>query len=126
LGFAVGGLLVGYYRGKAFLFSMAGIGLLCLIIFPQVIPDSITARMGDLVGNTEQSESWAPKEESLDKSSSTRIDMWMGALKMMEESPFFGKGFKSFEYPVCICTSVLKWERRRCCCLFFFYTICFR
>jgi len=92
---AAGGLLAGYYRGKAFLISIGALAIIFVMVFPQIIPDSITARMGNLVGGEAATMS-APEEENLDKSSSTRIDMWKGAMRMMAESPLLGKGFKSF------------------------------
>jgi len=95
LGMAAGGLLAGYYRGKGFLISIGTLAVVFVLIFPQIIPDSITARMGNLIGGDSATLS-APEEENLDKSSSTRIDMWKGAVKMMAESPLLGKGFKSF------------------------------
>ena len=94
---AAGGFLVGYYRGKFFLMGLAVFSILVVLIFPSVIPESISARMGGLVGG-EAASSSAPEEEKLDKSSSTRFVMWEAAGQMMIESPILGKGFKSFQF----------------------------
>lgn len=94
---AAGGLLVGYYRGKAFLSGFAVLSICIVIAFPSVIPESISARMGGLIGG-ETAASSAPEEEKLDKSSSTRFVMWEAAGQMMMESPILGKGFKSFPF----------------------------
>lgn len=94
---AIGGLLAGYYRGKAFLMGIAVFSICVVIAFPSVIPESISARMGGLVGS-ESAATSAPEEEKLDKSSSTRFVMWEAAGQMMIESPILGKGFKSFQF----------------------------
>ena len=94
---AAGGFLVGYYRGKFFLMGLAAFAFLVVLLFPSVIPESISARMGGLVGG-EAASSSAPEEEKLDKSSSTRFVMWEAAGQMMIESPILGKGFKSFQF----------------------------
>ncbi|MDB4223123.1 O-antigen ligase family protein, partial [Granulosicoccus sp.] len=94
---ALGGLLVGYYRGKAFLMGVAVFAICVVAAFPAVIPESISARMGGLIGSEEAATS-APEEEKLDKSSSTRFVMWEAAGQMMIESPVLGKGFKGFQF----------------------------
>lgn len=97
LAIAAGGLLAGYYRGKAFLAGIAVFSICVVLVFPSVIPDSITARMGGLLG-ADSAVSLAPEEDKLDKSSSTRFIMWEAAGQMMKESPILGKGFKSFPF----------------------------
>jgi hypothetical protein len=94
---AAGGLLAGYYRGKLFLMGIAVMSICVVIAFPAVIPESISARMGGLIGGDAASSS-APEEEKLDKSSSTRFVMWEAAGQMTLESPLLGKGFKSFQF----------------------------
>jgi hypothetical protein len=94
---AIGGLLVGYYRGKAFLMGIAVLSICVVFAFPSVIPESISARMGGLV-NSDSAVTSAPEEEKLDKSSSTRFAMWEAAGQMMIESPILGKGFKGFQF----------------------------
>jgi putative inorganic carbon (HCO3(-)) transporter len=94
---AAGGFLVGYYRGKLFLLAAVILSICVVIAFPSVVPGSIAARMGGLVG-VESAASSAPEEEKLDKSSSARFIMWQAAGQMMMESPILGKGFKGFPF----------------------------
>jgi putative inorganic carbon (HCO3(-)) transporter len=94
---AVGGFIVGYYRGKMFLVAAVVLAICVVVAFPSVIPASISARMGDLV-DAKSAASSAPEEEKLDKSSSTRFVMWEAAGQMMIESPILGKGFKGFPF----------------------------
>ncbi len=96
LAIAAGGMLAGYYRGKVFLGMIGVLGICTLLLFPSVIPQSLMDRMGGLIGGGQEIS--APKEETIDKSSSTRIDMWKAAGKMMAESPILGKGFKGFQF----------------------------
>jgi len=94
LAMAAGGFLAGYYRGKGFLISMGTLAVCLVLVFPQIIPASISARMGPLMGGQEVEV--VQPEEKIDKSGQTRLDMWKGAMRMMAESPILGKGFKSF------------------------------
>ncbi|MFK8075906.1 MAG: O-antigen ligase family protein [Granulosicoccus sp.] len=96
LAIAAGGLLAGYYRGKVFLGMIGVLGVCAVLLFPSIIPQSLVDRMGGLIGG--EQEISVPKEEAIDKSSSTRIDMWKAAGKMMAESPVLGKGFKGFAF----------------------------
>ena len=96
LAFAAGGMLAGYYRGKVFVGMIGVLGVCTLLLFPSIIPQSLMDRMGGLIGGGQEIS--APKEETIDKSSSTRIDMWKAAGKMMAESPILGKGFKGFQF----------------------------
>lgn len=93
--FAVGALMAGWFKGKAFLAMWLAVALVFLAAFPSIIPDSIMARMDSLI--SEESSS-APTEEKLDKSSSTRLIMWRAAGVMILEDPILGKGFKAFPY----------------------------
>jgi putative inorganic carbon (HCO3(-)) transporter len=90
LGLAFAGLMAGYIRGKAFLLVWLVAGVLLLIAMPQLIPESLVARM-------DQTEVSAGQKEELDTSSRTRLVLWNAAIKMSLESPVFGKGFKAFQ-----------------------------
>lgn len=90
LAMAAGGLVSGYFRGKAFLAFWAMIALLMLAIFPSLIPESLINRMS----STEQATSTTSQQ--LDKSSQTRLVMWEAAIEMTLEDPLLGKGFKAF------------------------------
>ena len=93
LAIVVGGFLIAWLKGKSFLAWWAGVVLTLILIFPSVIPDSILARMGTLSSGPSSA---APAEEKLDKSSLTRLILWRAGAKMIEESPWLGKGFKGF------------------------------
>jgi O-antigen ligase len=89
LGMALGGIVAGYIRGKFFLIGAAVAGLLLVIAVPQIVPESLQARMAqtsDTSGGTEK----------LDTSAQTRLILWDAALKITKRSPIFGYGFKTF------------------------------
>ena len=87
---AAGGLLLGYLRGKGFIFFWITVGLVLVLLFPSLVPESIVARMS----STEKAVSTTSQQ--LDKSSQTRLIMWEAAIEMTAESPILGKGFKAF------------------------------
>jgi putative inorganic carbon (HCO3(-)) transporter len=89
VGMALCGVVAGYVRGKLFLVGSGVLALGFLIAMPQLIPESLSARMAQTttdVGATEQ----------LDDSSQTRLILWEAAIDMTMENPVFGKGFKTF------------------------------
>ena len=90
LGVALGAVVAGYVRGKFFLIGAAVFGLLLVVVFPQIVPESLRARMGQTA-----SEGGATTE-TIDKSSQTRLILWEAALKITKKSPLFGYGFKTF------------------------------
>jgi putative inorganic carbon (HCO3(-)) transporter len=89
LGVALAGVVAGYVRGKIFVIGAAVAGLLLVIAFPEVVPESLRARMG-------QTSSESTGTEALDTSSQTRLILWDAALKMTKKSPILGYGFKTF------------------------------
>jgi O-antigen ligase len=89
LGVALAGVVAGYVRGKMFLLGAAVAGLLLVVAVPQLVPESLQARMG-------QTSTGAPGTETLDTSSQTRLILWDAAFKMTMKSPVFGYGFKTF------------------------------
>ncbi|MFK7855163.1 MAG: O-antigen ligase family protein [Granulosicoccus sp.] len=91
----IGGCMAGWFKGKLFLFSWAAFALCFFLAFPNLLPDSISARMGSLTSDESSS---ASAEDRLDKSSSTRLIMWRAAAVMISEDPIWGKGFKGFPY----------------------------
>ncbi len=92
LALALGGFMAAYFKGKGFLIFWATIALCGLLLFPQLVPESVMARMGRLIESQEATA--APVE--LDKSSQHRLILWKAALDMIQESPIQGKGFKGF------------------------------
>ena len=91
LGFAVAGIIAAYIRGKTFFVFMSIAILLTLLIFPQLIPQSIMDRFGH---TSEQN----IRLNSMDASSEDRIILWNAAVDMTIESPLLGKGFKMFQH----------------------------
>jgi len=91
LGFAVAGLVAGYVRGKLFLFVMGVLAIITLLIFPQLIPQSILDRFEHTTGQGIHS-------QQMDASSADRIILWNAAIDMTIESPLLGKGFKAFQH----------------------------
>ena len=87
---AVGGLVLGWLRGRVFLFGWAAFALVLVAIFPQVLPSSVLDRI-DQTGRSS-------RVEKLDKSSEDRLILWSAAAEMTLESPITGKGFKAFPY----------------------------
>lgn len=90
LAIAVSALLVGYLRGKAFLFSWLLVAGALVLIFPSLVPESVMARMGSTQSNV------STTTKQLDKSSQSRLVLWEAAVEMTAESPLVGKGFKAF------------------------------
>lgn len=89
LGMGLAGVVAGYLRGKVFLIAAAALGFGLLVGMPELVPESLMARMGQT-----QAESSSGGE--LDTSSQTRIILWKAAWRMSLDSPVFGWGFKSF------------------------------
>lgn len=88
--FAVGGFVIGWMRGKAFLLGWGIFALALVAMFPQVLPDSVLDRLNQTGRSS--------KVEKLDKSSEDRLILWDAAIEMTLENPFTGKGFKAFPY----------------------------
>lgn len=87
-GFVLMGLAVGFFRGKAFLAFWIISALVLALAIPEIVPESVRARLGQTKGNT--------VTKKLDKSSETRLVLWSAAGAMVAESPLLGKGFKAF------------------------------
>jgi len=90
--FAAGALFTGYLKSGKFLLAWALFAISVVAIFPQVLPQSVLARMESVTAT--QTSSAAP--EQLDRSSEVRLIMWRAASRMILENPVLGKGFKAF------------------------------
>ena len=88
IGMAAAGVAAAWVRGRLFLVAMAILAAGLLAWMPELVPESLQARMG----------STATMEggEELDASSQTRLVLWKAAVAMTLESPVLGKGFKAF------------------------------
>ena len=61
LGVALAGVVAGYVRGKMFVIGAAVAGLLLVIAFPEVVPESLRARMGQtFVQSRRDAKRWTP------------------------------------------------------------------
>ncbi len=78
-----------FVKGKKFVISGGIIGIIAIILLPELVPTSLRDRFG--LSETEEI-----KEERLDSSSETRLVLWKAAISMSLESPILGKGFKNF------------------------------
>jgi O-antigen ligase len=89
VGLALAGVAAAYVRGRLFLLFMGVLGLGMLVAMPELMPESLSARMEQLTVDSGQ-------KEELDASSQTRLILWKAAVDMTLESPVLGKGFKTF------------------------------
>jgi putative inorganic carbon (hco3(-)) transporter len=87
IGIAVAGVVAALARGRAFLLAGALLGAGLLVAMPQLVPESLSARVSTTTSTT---------DDQLDTSSQTRLVLWKAAVAMSLESPLLGKGFKSF------------------------------
>lgn len=93
IAFAAGCLFSGYLKSGRFLVFWALFAVSTVAIFPQILPESVLARLGD---STAEKVGGGATTESLDRSSEVRLIMWRAAARMILESPILGKGFKAF------------------------------
>ena len=84
MGAVVAALLL--IRGRVLFATIAVAGTLLVQVVPEVLPDSMNARM---------SQTSEPSGE-LDKSSQTRLILWNAAIAITLENPIFGTGFHTF------------------------------
>jgi len=93
LAFAAGALLAGYLKSGRFLLYWSLFSLSLVVIFPQVLPESVLVRLQSISADKTSS----AEPERLDRSSEVRLIMWRAGARMIIESPIMGKGFKAFE-----------------------------
>lgn len=86
---ACAGLIAGYLRGKFFLLVCLVAALLLLWAMPELVPESLVARMA-------QTTVQEGHRQELDASAQSRVVLWNAAIDMSLESPLLGKGFKAF------------------------------
>ena len=90
LGFLCGCIAFSYVRGIRFSILMAVLAGSILLVFPQLLPDSIVDRFSSTRSDTSY------ETGGLDKSSHSRLIIWNAAIEITKESPILGKGFKVF------------------------------
>jgi O-antigen ligase len=87
IGLAAAMAAASFVRGKLFIAGLAALLLGVVATVPEVVPQSLSARMGTIPNDP---------DAQLDKSSRTRLILWHAALEMTWESPLTGKGFGRF------------------------------
>jgi putative inorganic carbon (HCO3(-)) transporter len=82
------GVAATWIRGKLLVVAMGIAVFLTFAAMPELIPESLRARMTQTTSG----------DEELDTSSQTRVVLWKAALVMIRESPVLGKGFGAFPF----------------------------
>lgn len=98
LGFAAGILAAFFYRSKIMFLAVLAVGAV-IVANPIFLPAGIRYRMSQTAVERGPSSSLLAEgalEEGLEASASTRIKIWKGALKMIEEHPLWGVGYGAF------------------------------
>lgn len=89
IAFAAEALTASYVRSKKFLILVFA-ALACVYFFvPQLIPNSMQARIGQTYEDR-------PAGDNYDKSAEQRLILWHAGGNMIAESPLLGKGFDTF------------------------------
>jgi O-antigen ligase len=91
LAFGVGLAAITWFRGLRYVFLAVVAVIVVFTALPELIPGSLRDRMA-------QTTVQGGHAQRIDASSQTRLILWDAALEITAESPFFGKGFKSFQY----------------------------
>ena len=89
IGLGVAVVCAAFVRGRLFFFASSLALVLMVFQFPSLVPESLRERM-------EQTTSTGIQQDSLDRSSETRLLLWNAAIDMTLENPILGKGFGSF------------------------------
>lgn len=91
LAFGVALAAITWFRGLRYVFLAVVAVIVVFTALPELIPGSLRDRMA-------QTTVQGGHAQRIDASSQTRLILWDAALEITAESPFFGKGFKSFQY----------------------------
>lgn len=99
LAFAFGLYAIAFFRSKI-MFLLIVAATVLMMLNPILLPAGIRFRMGQTfnkpVSYAEAVTSADQMEDSLDGSSRSRLEIWKGALKMIQEQPIFGIGYGLF------------------------------
>lgn len=90
LAMAAGSATVMFLRSPVLLGGATGAGVVAIVLFPSLIPESIKARLA------ETSERGTPDDPQLDRSSAHRLVLWRGAFRMIGSNPVLGVGLGQF------------------------------
>jgi O-antigen ligase len=94
------GLYAILFFGKKSLFVLLLLLTMAAFMFPVLLPGGIRYRMGQTFTNQSsyaEMQAVPYSEGSLESSANTRVEVWKGALKMIQAYPFFGIGYGLFQ-----------------------------
>ncbi len=95
LAFAIGSLAACWFRHKL-LFVTAVVALVFAILNPTLLPSGIRYRMGMTIIHHDTGVVQEDITQNLEGSSASRIEIWRGALKMIQDHPWWGVGYEAF------------------------------
>jgi putative inorganic carbon (HCO3(-)) transporter len=96
LGLVAGGLVACWFRHKLLFLAAVAVGAFVLT-HPQVLPAGIRYRLEMTTVDHKMDLSHPPQARRLEKSVSTRMEIWEGAVKMIQAHPWWGMGYGAFE-----------------------------
>lgn len=100
MAFAVGLYAITFFRSKILLLVLF-VATWFAILNPTLLPAGIRYRMGQTFeGSTNEQRIIEEAEGSLDASARSRVEVWRGAIKMIQDHPFFGIGYDLFFYTI--------------------------
>lgn len=105
LGIAAGSAVVLLIRKPALLVAAMAGGVVAVVLFPGLIPNSVMERLSATAGEDRGIYS-STTEQTLDKSSSHRLILWRGAARMIAQYPTRGVGLGMFEPSIGMYTEV--------------------
>ena len=88
LGLMMAGASATFFRGLIFSAIVAGAGAILLFNNPDLVPESLRARMGSTTSGY--------YTQVYDASTNSRLVLWEAAMEMTSESPIVGKGFLGY------------------------------
>jgi putative inorganic carbon (HCO3(-)) transporter len=98
LAFTFGMIAITFFKNKI-IFVVMCFGILFALFNPQWLPGSMRYAIQRTSGG-EQMYDNVPFEDTLDRSSATRIEIWKGALQMIKDNPWWGVGYGVFPYAI--------------------------
>lgn len=97
LAFGLGLYAIIFFRNKLLFFILIFFTFV-VFLFPTLLPAGIRYRMGQTFHKpVSYVETVEDVEDSVDKSSQSRIEVWKGGIAMVKDHPFFGIGYGLFQ-----------------------------
>ncbi len=95
LGFAAGSMALAFVRSRMLFFVVLTIAVL-MAIHPAFLPAGIRYRMGMTMERPVSDVYDEDLTETLESSAALRLQIWQGALRMIQHEPWFGVGYGAF------------------------------